>query len=426
MDPIDEFIGRYLREYDFYAEAARLASDAIKLDLDAAGVRAIVTHRAKEARRLEAKCRQRHLVTPYGSVADIYDDIVDLAGIRVALYFPGERDHVDNAVRKLFKLASDPKFFPEPGKARAGKRFTGYSAVHYRAHLREGSLTESTRRYAAARVEIQVASVLMHAWSEVEHDLAYKPLEGSLSEEEEAILDELNGLVLAGEIALERLQKAGKARSSISGRKFANHYDLAAYLLDRAAKHLDGPVTDSGLGRVDQLFELIRALELDTPEKVSPYLRALHGNVEVRPLAEQVVDELLTEDAARYALYRSIQSKYSGRDRVSGGDAARLELGRFVAAWILFEETMRDLLPGSSPISAPVSMLRKLALSGVINESQLREANSLRQFRNELVHGRDVPPPEVIASAADALTRLNKSIRSQSSGNGAGQGSNDD
>ena len=42
----------------------------------------------------------------------------------------------------------------------------------------------------------------MHAWSEVEHDLVYKPLQGTLSDEELAILDELNGLVLAGEIAL--------------------------------------------------------------------------------------------------------------------------------------------------------------------------------------------------------------------------------
>ncbi|MGC5378091.1 hypothetical protein ACPXB1_06385 [Micromonospora sp. DT68] len=426
MDPIDEFIGRYLREYDFYAEAARLASDAIKLDLDAAGVRAIVTHRAKESRRLEAKCRQRDLATPYESVADIYNDIVDLAGIRIALYFPGERDQVDKSVQKLFKLAEAPIFFPKPGKTRAGKRFTGYSAVHYRAHLREDSLTESTRRYSTARVEIQVASVLMHAWSEVEHDLAYKPLEGSLSEEEEAILDELNGLVLAGEIALERLQKAGKARSSISDRRFANHYDLAAFLLDRATKHLDGPVTDSGLGRVDQLFELVRALELDTPRKLSPYLGALHGNVDVRPLAEQVVDELLTEDATRYELYRSIQSKYTGRDRAYGGNAARLELGRFVATWILFEETLRNLLPGSSQISAPMSMLKELTISGIINRSQAREANSLRQFRNQLVHGRNVPPADVIASATDALARLNESIRSGSLGNGAGQGSNED
>ena len=64
--------------------------------------------------------------------------------------------------------------------------------------MREESLDRSQKKYTTARIEIQVASVLMHAWSEVEHDLVYKPLQGTLSDEELAILDELNGLVLAG------------------------------------------------------------------------------------------------------------------------------------------------------------------------------------------------------------------------------------
>src|SRR5690606_9552985 len=97
-----------------------------------------------------------------------------------------------------------------------------YWATHYRLKLRESSLQEGQKRYAAARVEVQVASVLMHAWSEVEHDLVYKPLQGTLSDEEYAILDELNGLVLAGEIALERLQKAGEARVTREGTPFAS------------------------------------------------------------------------------------------------------------------------------------------------------------------------------------------------------------
>ena len=46
--------------------------------------------------------------------------------------------------------------------------------------MKEESLDKSQQKYAAARIEIQVASVLMHAWSEVEHDLVYKPLSGCL------------------------------------------------------------------------------------------------------------------------------------------------------------------------------------------------------------------------------------------------------
>ena len=72
----------------------------------------------------------------------------------------------------------------------------------------------------------------MHTWSEVEHDLVYKPLNGILSEEELAILDKLNGLVLAGEIALECLQIAGTARI-VKEKLFNNQYDLASYLYDK-------------------------------------------------------------------------------------------------------------------------------------------------------------------------------------------------
>jgi ppGpp synthetase/RelA/SpoT-type nucleotidyltranferase len=173
----------------------------------------MVTARGKSISRLEAKCRQREgRRGGYSSIEEIVDDIVDLAGVRVALYFPAERDQVDGLITRLFKQVSPRKDFPASSEPiRHGKRFSGYSASHYRVQLKEEELSDSEKRYATARIEVQVASVLMHAWAEVEHDLVYKPLAGDLSEEEYAILDQLNGLVIAGEIGLETLQKAGEA-----------------------------------------------------------------------------------------------------------------------------------------------------------------------------------------------------------------------
>ena len=96
------------------------------------------------------------------------------------------------------------------------------SRTRVRIQLKDNSLQDTQKRYVNSKTEIQVASVLMHACSEVEHDLVYKPLNGTLSEEELAILDELNGLVLAGEIALERLQIAGTARKTFGVRHTKN------------------------------------------------------------------------------------------------------------------------------------------------------------------------------------------------------------
>jgi ppGpp synthetase/RelA/SpoT-type nucleotidyltranferase len=136
----------------------------------------MVTSRAKAVGRLEAKVRQRDALKNYASVDDIYSDLVDLAGARVALYFPGERAQVDSMIKSLFLLVEPPKEFPGASGPTYAKRFSGYWATHYRVQLREAPLSDAQKRYVEARVEIQVASVLMHAWAEVEHDLVYKPL----------------------------------------------------------------------------------------------------------------------------------------------------------------------------------------------------------------------------------------------------------
>src|ERR1700730_2684871 len=104
MELMDQFIARYRKEYDFYDQAARLAAHLVEQQLQSAGIRAIVTSRAKSLTRLEEKVRQRAEKNAYQSVEDIFKDIVDLAGVRVALYFPGERDQVGKVITQLFAL----------------------------------------------------------------------------------------------------------------------------------------------------------------------------------------------------------------------------------------------------------------------------------------------------------------------------------
>ncbi|MGH9762389.1 MAG: GTP pyrophosphokinase, partial [Blastocatellia bacterium] len=222
IDLTESFIARYRKEYDFFDQAARLAAQILEGSLRAAGIRSIVTSRAKAVGRLEAKVRERASHKNYACVEDIFEDIVDLAGVRVAMYFPGENAQADRIIQNLFFLPRGaPKTFPDPSmQMRYKKRFSGYLATHYRVQLKEAVLSDAQKRYAEAKIEIQLASVLMHSWAEVEHDLVYKPQQGALSDEEYAILDELNGLVLAGEIDLERLQRAGETRIAAGGRSF--------------------------------------------------------------------------------------------------------------------------------------------------------------------------------------------------------------
>ena len=206
---LDDFMAQYERARDYYEKAALLCKQICETGLAQVGIRALVTSRAKSYDALQKKIRERYEEKRYLTVEDIYNDIPDLAGVRIALYFPGDRDELDAFINERFDVKRQIKDFVHPHSSYK-KRFSGYQAIHYRVHLRESSLSIDQKQYAKTLIEIQVATILMYAWSEVEHDLDYKPATRKLSEDESAILDEINGLILACEIALERLQRAIK------------------------------------------------------------------------------------------------------------------------------------------------------------------------------------------------------------------------
>lgn len=410
MDFVEAFIRRYVKEYGFYDQAARLVRDLLETSLRTSGVRCLVTSRAKDVARLEDKARRRAARKNYTCAEDVFEDIPDLAGVRVALYFPGERDQVDVAVRRLFDLTELPKEFPDKRKVAPEKRFTGYSAKHYRIRLKEDTLGESDRRYTAAKVEIQVASVLMHAWSEVEHDLVYKPLDGEVSQDEHEILDQLNGMVIAGEIALETLQRAGKRRVAESGGTFRNHYELAAYLLAKIKSTGEEPIDEAGLGRVDLLYALVKKMGVDGPAQLDPHLGLLHDDLETRPLAEQVIDAFIAEDEKNLEIYREVQSDADRlgwlRVRSALGDEPR-DVERFLDYWSELENLARDFVrPTKSAVHASPVMALVRMRDVPLDPTERSDLGSLRRLRNNLVHRTVRVPSEELARATNSLREI--------------------
>jgi ppGpp synthetase/RelA/SpoT-type nucleotidyltranferase len=177
---IDSYIKRYGKAQDFFHHAAELCYIRIRDALSQSGIRHIGTFRAKQKERLEAKLYQRakegHV---YGTDEEIECDIIDLAGVRVALYFPGEIPEALRIIRSLYHPdPQDERLFPRGERPSAKKhryRFAGYSATHLLVSLGADTLNDKSQHYAGTRVEVQVASMFMHAWAEVEHDLVYKP-----------------------------------------------------------------------------------------------------------------------------------------------------------------------------------------------------------------------------------------------------------
>lgn len=419
VDAIEEFIGRYAKEYDYYVQVGHIAAREIEVRLQESGIRSIVNSRAKSVSRLRDKCKQRQQSgKTYESTEDLFEDIVDLAGVRIALYFPAEREQVDGIIERLFHV-NEKKKFPAPEKTFPEKRFSGYSAMHYRVQLDSQKLGDLDQRYTHARIEIQVASILMHAWSEVEHDLIYKPLAGKLSDEEYAILDQLNGLVLSGEIALEMLQSAAELRVTEKDMHFGNHYELAAHLVRLAGDKLRRSVNDAGLGRVDQLFTFLGRLDLNSADGLAPYMDALHGDFELRPLAEQIIDLLLEEDSSRYEVYKDIKGNLGSPTlQFKGEDAHRLRMGQFITNWVLLERLIFAIAKKRGVSTVPARPLHSLlndlgTVSGIVSESTMREIVQLRRLRNTLVHGMEPIDSATLEDASKRVEEIADEIQRQ-------------
>jgi ppGpp synthetase/RelA/SpoT-type nucleotidyltranferase len=432
---IEDFVTEYERQFDFWEAVASTARGIMEAELSSAGLRAIVTSRAKSMDRLEQKLRDRHRRRRYRSAQEISDDIADLAGVRVALYFPGQMEEAERVIRDTFDVRY-MRAFPQPdglaGAVGVGvhqslstdiqldearnhrRRFSGYGARHFRVLLPAQHLSAGHVRYASAIVEIQVASVLMHAWSEVEHDLVYKPLEGKLSPSEYALLDQLNGLVLAGEIALEQLQQAGDARIANAESPFRDHYELADFLRKRLAG-LGVDLTDASLGRTDVLFDYLAEQHLATASSVGPYVDVLEKDFERRPVADQLADLMLSGSRERYGAYRKAMSAARHPSRRSSTligtseDARRKRaVGEFVSQWVLLESYLQEIGdPDGTTQPSFAGQLRTLLEQGVLSPEQFMDLNLLRDLRNRVVHGKSQDiSPERLRDAARQVREM--------------------
>jgi putative GTP pyrophosphokinase len=98
--------------------------------------------------------------------------ITDLCGARIITYFEDGVDAVAKLVEAEFEI--DLSNSVDKRALRDVDRF-GYTSVHYIARFNETRTRLSEySRFQGMSFEVQIRSVLQHAWAEIEHDLQYK------------------------------------------------------------------------------------------------------------------------------------------------------------------------------------------------------------------------------------------------------------
>lgn len=307
--------------------------------------------------------------------------------------------------KELEAKAAGESVFPEQSKPPTyNKRFSGYWANHYRAHMKEESLDKTQQKYATARIEIQVASVLMHAWSEVEHDLVYKPLSGTLSEEELAIIDELNGLVLAGEIALERLQSAGNERVRSKNATFGSQYELASYLYNYLSNNFRREDIELRMGNIELLFKLLSRLKMNGVKEIEPVLKSVKFEKDRRNISQQIIDQIITGNEKRYQIYREL--------RIAGetDEVASNAITYFFNQWVPLEHFLNRISHKSSPKTRGAFNINTLKRLDILDKECLNKIVALRKTRNVLIHNIETPEVDDLLEqgneARDLLVKL--------------------
>ena len=241
----------------------------------------------------------------------------------------------------------------------------------------------------------------MHAWSEVEHDLVYKPLQGTLSDEELSILDELNGLVLSGEIALERLQSAGNERIQSKNTAFNNQYDLAAYLYNYLSTRYKRFDIEPRMGNVELLLRLMGRLKIANVKELEPILKSTKLVNDKRTITEQLIDQIICGNEKRYHLYRELRTP---GEKLSKDQYQAMEY--FLKPWISLETVLSRLTLKSNPKARGTFNVNSLKRMKALNKENLDKVVALRNARNGLVHGIEYPTTSALIKMGDDVRAI--------------------
>jgi len=277
---IDEAFDRYKREQDRYHKLAELVFqkclDIVQKKLT---IRATVQRRVKDPISFKKKLKKKESRSKYNSVDDIFSNISDLAGVRIITYLESDRTPVVEELKKVFigKATEQSPEIDIKDKDTKGKH---YRATHCQIYLSDEDLGGKNENLVGTTCEIQVCSLLAHVFNEIEHDLQYKPLSGSLSPLEDELLNQLGLLTKAGDITIKSLLDAADTRLKNRTGEFSDVHDFVVRL--RVVLELDSKFSNNA----GQLYEELIQLGINSPERITQELIAGEEVLKVIALEE--------------------------------------------------------------------------------------------------------------------------------------------
>ncbi len=164
-----EYNDEKIKLYESFALAIKTIIEKIIEEKKLKSKIQVITYRVKEKYKLKEKLKRPEGSSVYYIEKSIkkFSDIDDLAGVRIIFYLESEADKFSKLVEKELLNV----------KIKRKLKHDGYKAIH----LVVNGLNEERLRlleyskFKGLKCEIQLTTPLFHAWSELEHDIIYKP-----------------------------------------------------------------------------------------------------------------------------------------------------------------------------------------------------------------------------------------------------------
>lgn len=166
----------YQRIRPLYDGVAAVVKKILEETLDARDGRFhSIEARAKEIDSLGRKVTEQSDADPSKpKYPNPMTDITDLSGVRVITFFPRTLESVGQIIQTEFDVIEKS----DKAEILIREQKFGYASIHYLVRLKDNrtALLEYSR-FKGLITEIQVRTILQHAWAEIEHDIQYKSLD---------------------------------------------------------------------------------------------------------------------------------------------------------------------------------------------------------------------------------------------------------
>lgn len=166
-------VEQYAKKRHLYEEFAWEIENILTEAIETRGLKiSAIQSRAKEEKSFGKKMMTADEQNPERpKYKNAMSDITDLAGVRVITFFPSTVAKVCQLIQEEFDIIER---VDHTATAEREQRL-GYLSVHYLVRLgSDRKKLSEYKKFDGLIAEIQVRTILQHAWAEIEHDIRYK------------------------------------------------------------------------------------------------------------------------------------------------------------------------------------------------------------------------------------------------------------